>query len=450
MINFYTDSSDKAEKTEKLINDLYENILTIDLLNNDGSVNYSITEDNIVSESMTLKQTICDGEKFKYGGCIASEFDIQLTNNEEKSFTQGELVGAYIQVRLSQKYYNGYNYPSNQLYPSSSLFPGPVFGVEEFVLFVGIINSAQKDQSNPNVRNVIAYDPLALAHKKNISAYVQEQMRVSACTPSVLFSIAEYVSDFKLTVNRGDWSSKGIYNSDLRNFDWYSGDSQVSAGEVLRSICELSCGFGFFRPSDRTLRLVRFDDDFHGEETYEFNESFYCEESKLIPFEGIVFTLGGKKIGSQTYIELANKAKSGYYWNGTFTPLTDQNKSLLKNHYYDITNNILAWDCTSDYQPENLTTISVFGENFQDTINHDTDCFPCTVTVDGRPWVEVGDTIYLKTPSTNIYGEYLNLNGEVVETLAEAEIKTVKTRVMNRTLTGIKALTDNIDLKGEI
>ena len=84
----------------------------------------TITEANIASESMQLKQSICDEDKLTFGGCIASEFKINLINSDDRVFTS-DLVGKWISVKLTHYYVGNTDvYPATSLYPSSTVYPG--------------------------------------------------------------------------------------------------------------------------------------------------------------------------------------------------------------------------------------------------------------------------------------------------------------------------------------
>ena len=446
----------------KIINNLVENTLVleiIDVINGSETVVDTITEDNIVSESMTLKQTICDGDSFKYGGCIASEFDIQLLNTVNKQFDRGDLLGKYVRAVLTQTYSNGWVYPSQSLFPSSNLFPGEIFDSESFVLFFGKIDSAKRNETDQNIREVVAYDPIYFLFKSDIAEVVKDNLRVNNTIISALVPPVTHFTERMTDIVTSDWNLTGsLYGARLHNYEFEKNGRQMSAGEFLRYCSELTCGFSYYRASEDKIRLLRYDDAIHGEETYNSYEEFIAEELPLKSFDGILSLYGGKKIDTETVIETNKESKNIYYdcSSGQVKKLeSDTSASMqetqeyLKSHYYDLTDNLLAWDYSSDHNPDNLQIIQQFGDFFNYSISADTDYTPCRLTVEGRPWVEVGDTITVKIPTINIYGDYLDANGNVVETYAEAEKTDFKTRVFNRTLTGIKALTDKIELKGE-
>ena len=147
--------------------------------NGETDVEYEadITEENVVSESMRLTQSICDEDHLKFGGCIASEFSIDLLNTDDRQFTQS-LVGRWISVKLIRHTIsNRPIYPSSTLYPSDNLYPGYEPDETTHYIFSGKIDSAKLNQNDMNVRTIIAYDALAILHATDTTNYVYERFK---------------------------------------------------------------------------------------------------------------------------------------------------------------------------------------------------------------------------------------------------------------------------------
>ena len=118
----------------------------------------------MASESMNLKQAVCDERKLTFGGCIASEFDIDLINSADRAFTT-DLVGKWISVKLTQRFPSGESLlPSANTFPSSGALPGETVTEKEYYLFSGVIDSAKLDRNNRNQRHIVAYDALSLLY----------------------------------------------------------------------------------------------------------------------------------------------------------------------------------------------------------------------------------------------------------------------------------------------
>lgn len=455
---------DKALK-DKIINELIDSTLTISFINNDGE---DITEDNIVSESMTLKQSICDEDRLKFGGCIASEFKIQLLNTEDRVFNTTSLKNKWIKVVLTHSFPTGEALtPSSALYPSENLYPGEVIDSHSWVLFIGYIDSAVAQKDDKNIIDVVAYDRLAKMHNTKISGHLYKALKNNEATCKTLS---------KLCCNNIDYYEWEFFEiGPLRNYDWEENKEQITKGELLRCICEINGGFGFVDPNANYFRIRKFVDK--SPEVYEAYENLETEDNQTTAYSKVIFPYAGN---------IQNKGSSDWGGKTGLYPNSENNAEVAEedisedNTCYDLTENILAWDYTDIKDSaggiNNLVRISeiysamtgqaklsydnvdelpeiikeLFNKVCQNTKNQlETTYTPFKLKADGRPWVEVGDNILIKTPRTNIYGEYVDINGNVVENVEEADYEEVNSIVLSRTLSGIKALTDEIEAKGE-
>jgi hypothetical protein len=455
---------DKKYKNQ-IINELLDNVLTIHILGDNGMASVDeITEDNIVSESMTLKQSILDGDNFKFGGCIASEFDIQLIDDENKSFGS-DLVGKEILVTMEQQYPSGTLYPSTSLYPATNLYPGYYTLTTTWQIFVGTIDSVKKDDENKHIHNIVAYDPIAKLYQNNVSNKLYKAMTGDKATIKELLALclgSEQMfnsNDFGLYENYGQFKNYWWEAEKKKN----SSSTKITKGELLADICEINCGFGFYRPSELSileskevtvgsetyinqtkvkygqLRLLRYGDDICGTEEYEFYESLTTDEQTTSDFEGIIFPYGG----------VAEEVDKNWE-NGTGILHSDHTSDVLgtdddpdeSQNYYDVSDNIIAWDYSSNNAGNTLEKANTFYNKLKDNLLDEIDFEPVTAVLDGRLWVEVGDIIIIKVPETDLDGNF-SYDSDGNQLFTE-----VKSRVLSRTLTGIKALTDTIEAKG--
>lgn len=114
----------------------------------------TLSNEQIVAESMEIKQSICDNEELEIGGCIPSRLKLKVMNISE------DLSGKRIVVRIRSKYYSEVLYPNSNLTPSADVFPyQQLLRTGEYLLFVGQIYSYKKTQ-NKNIRELIAFDRL--------------------------------------------------------------------------------------------------------------------------------------------------------------------------------------------------------------------------------------------------------------------------------------------------
>lgn len=422
----------------------------------EGLSRTTITEDNIVSESMALKQSICDEERIRFGGCIASEFSIQLMNTESMTFASNSadssavsLLDKYIAVTLVQSYFDKL-YPRKNLYPSKNLFPGYATYYYPVTIFYGKITGCERQQDNRNVFNITAYDPISELFDIDVSNQLNKLFTNGRATIDTLAALCLDGIDY----DPNDFERQGFSDwMQLVNHDWESNNEKITKGELLRNVCEFCAGYGFYRPSERKFRLFKHDDGIRGSEIYESYEDFYFQEGRMGSYTGIVFNYAGDISVDRNDKNKQWGGKIGYFDENCFEELEEVKTEIGDNAYcYDMTDNILAYDYSDSKNPYyNLSTIKAIYYLFKNSmILSGEDLYtPMQLTAEGKTWVEVGDTIKIIEPVTNIYGEYLTSSGEVTDNYDNAARITYTSRVLSRTLKGIKALTDTIEAKGE-
>lgn len=141
----------------------------------------SITNDNIMSESMKLTQSICEDNVLKVGGCNASQFEVtvfdipeDITNKNiivtlsckdpsfKGEYADGEKYDADDIVRRDGRYYQFYEQNSDKEFEECC---DELYGyidtsnVDDIVLFRGKVKSAKK-QKDRRFKDILAYDRL--------------------------------------------------------------------------------------------------------------------------------------------------------------------------------------------------------------------------------------------------------------------------------------------------
>ena len=234
--------------------ELLYNRIVISFPDGDGE---PITEENICSESMRIRQTICDESYLKFGGCIASELKIDLLRTNDRSFDDS-LIGKWISVKITQCFTtDNLLYPSSSLYPSPTLFPG--FQTEEVdrYVFSGYIDSAVVSKTDNNVISITAYDILAKLHAEDATDALYAMYKT--VNNNTLGTILNAVtSRFSLNFVSGNLLSEFYNNGSnvtIRNYpvwkntDWMNSGEKISYGQLLRDICEMLGTFGVIVPN---------------------------------------------------------------------------------------------------------------------------------------------------------------------------------------------------------
>lgn len=237
--------------------------LEIRFPNNDRE---TITGDNIIAESMSIIRSICDGD-FKLGGCIATQFDLQLVG-----ITPDTVQGKKIKAVLITTYRNNTPlYPRVSLAPSINLPPREhTTTVTEQIMFTGTIDTAKR-QKNRQIVNITAYDDLYRVCNKNVYTWF-EQFTEYSSTSYIMHMINSLFSSqigySEETSDRMQWLIRWGISSENDNYtkplalsknlvqELYKGS--LTASEVLRSANELMGLFGYVMPDGRynTLSLV--------------------------------------------------------------------------------------------------------------------------------------------------------------------------------------------------
>lgn len=141
----------------QLVDNLIENVVTIEIQSLSGKtwVFAVLPSENIVSESLEIRQSICDSEELQIGGCIPSQLTLDVMNT-------GDLSGKRIIVKIRTRYYSDVLFPSASLYPSTSLYPNAATQPEElstddYAVFAGVIFSCNRT-GNRKIRRIVAFD----------------------------------------------------------------------------------------------------------------------------------------------------------------------------------------------------------------------------------------------------------------------------------------------------
>ncbi|MDE7390206.1 MAG: hypothetical protein K2M82_04615, partial [Lachnospiraceae bacterium] len=194
--------------------------------NADGS-NLYIRNKNLVSESMKIEQAISDDSDLKFGGCIASSFEIEVVGVPD-------LTGRYITVQITQTAKIP-TYPSATTYPGANVYPNGAEYKETFNIFSGEVFSC-KSGKNQLSRTLVAYDRFywrgsinctewyATQHNKSADYYYTtiNDLRKAICSH---YDIVEQYPDDILPID---------------DMEIEKADGKVTVAELLRSLCEMS------------------------------------------------------------------------------------------------------------------------------------------------------------------------------------------------------------------
>lgn len=415
---------------QKIINELISNKLEI--FSSDSKFDV-ITETNIESESMSIKQSICDENKLKFGGCIASEFKIGLLNTVGRTFDVSKLVGCWILVKLTQTFPSGSPIlPSSSLYPSDTLYPGEAVTTKSWYLFNGMIDKAEVNKTDQNKISITAYDVISQLYETDCTNTLQKLWNDNSDGVSVytLLSMvsekftnlcgmpdASFLSDSLLSEVINEADKLTVKNIKIINRDWIESSDKINYGQLLNYVSEMLGVFAFVKPQDRkggNIVFNKLETDTAKAEVYDFYETLNADEKSSGTYGTVRFNIRALE-GKVLDLKLSN------------------------GKTYDMTDNIIVWEQNlgANHELEDL-----FHGNTGKRLHH-TSYKPIEATLDGRVWVELGDMVQIKYYVTDADGNY------VYDTDGNPQTATVTSYVLARELTGIQALTDKITAKGE-
>lgn len=430
--------------------ELINNTITITFPDNDES---EITEANIVSESMRLRQSICDEAYLKFGGCIASEFSIDVMNTNERQFSVS-LAGKWISVKIAQQYATDDPLlPSASLYPSSSLFPGMTTQTIDRYVFSGVIDSAAVSKTDNNVISITAYDILAKLHAEDATDALYAMYKT--VNNNTLGTILNAVtSRFSLNFVSGNLLSEFYNNGSnvtIRNYpvwkntDWMNSGEKISYGQLLRDICEMLGTFGVIVPNSGKGSLefrTLYNPDV--EEYTFFEPPLNAETYQCTGYTDFVFPVENANDRPGKTVTAIGGLSDSY--DGAVEKSYDFSANILTQRKY-----AQSGGSRTSTEFDYLINTSSIGTRLAmnaESESHPTACTlseykPVKVRLDARLWVKVGAPVRIYANKTDAEGGYI-----IDETTGLPVKEIINTYIFTRTITGIQALTDEIETKG--
>ena len=397
------------------LNGSVENYLKIRI---SGS-NEDIENDEIVSESMKLNQSICDESDLKFGGCIASQFEIEITRDVDltgKEITvflyQRGIVPTYPTDPTETGNTDIVTYPTwavesdtIKTYPGFTVIEGG-YGNNPFYLFHGTIYSC-KLAKNRIIRKIVAYDDFY--RKGNIDCTSWYRSLYSNTNTITLGTLrGELLKKFKITqAANNSYSVPVTLPADDLPVNMI--EDNVTVGELFRQICEINGCFGFIN-GEGLLEYITVSGNFNSDngETYRYYIDIETEDFSRSGFNGLYIT----------HFESGN----GTYW---FSSVSEENLYFMEDNQV----------VTAGYTPSTFDLYfndidkSELAKNF--SVHYD----PINLKSEYRSWVEIGDKIRVPV-------KWYDLNGSECS-------KTFISIVLSRSLSGIQAITDEITAGGE-
>lgn len=435
-------------------------------------LNFTITNETLHQESVTIKESICDSEDLQLGGCIASscEFEVsELENNQLAGleFTAKLLVndGKDAVVKMgkyrvdSAKRVNDKDYRKIVAYDAlydaqidvSDWYNKVFYVVSEYeeVVAIGDIDDLWEhgdyyiDNSGSKPPWIAFFANGAVPEEAHDTTYLDtstgklyeaQDINKDDDSKDELYRWVEvYQCKRKTTTKRIyakttlkklresllnhlniSFIEQDLINDDVtieRTFDG-SDTGEIIGTDILKYICELNAGFGKINRDGKFEVIQLTSAGLYPEETLYPSEDLYPEESN--------YELLSAEENEANYISVAYEEYETEAITGVIVKSNSDDVGQVvgtKDNAYMLTGNPLIYNKTS----EDLTKI---GQNIFTKIKGIT-YRPNTTTLEGLPYLETGD-YYILTKN----------NDDLVSP------------IFTRTLTGIQALKDTFESKG--
>lgn len=439
---------------------------------NFSDLNFTITNETLHQESVTIKESICDSEDLQLGGCIASscEFEVSELAGKELAgleFTARLLVNdgkdAVVQMGKyrvdSAKRVNDKDYRKIVAYDAlydaqidvSDWYNKVFYVVSEYeeVVAVGDIDDLWEhgdyyiDNSGSKPPWIAFFANGAVPEEAHDTTYLDtstgklyeaQDINKDDDSKDELYRWVEvYQCKRKTTTKRIyakttlkklresllnhlniSFIEQDLINDDVtieRTFDT-SDTGEIIGTDILKYICELNAGFGKINRDGKFEVVQLTSAGLYPEETLYPSEDLYPEESN--------YELLSAEENEANYISVAYEEYETEAITGVIVKSNSDDVGQVvgtKDNAYMLTGNPLIYNKTS----EDLTKI---GQNIFAKIKEIT-YRPNTTTLEGLPYLETGD-YYILTKN----------NDDVVSP------------IFTRTLAGVQALKDTFESKG--
>lgn len=312
----------------------------------------SLTNEDIVSESMEIKENLCKDTSIEFVGCIASQFSVTVHNITE------DIKGKRIAVTVKSG------------------------ETETINLFHGYINSVELTGVKRE-KKIVAYDILYNWQDTDIAAWYKGL--------TYPITLGDFRNSLFQTLGVAQEETTLVLDELIVNRRY--NPTQLSAIEIIKSICQINCVFGKINRDGKFEYVVPVGQ--HGSETLSYYKTAKYQEYTVKPVDKLVIKYGDVE---------------GVYGGG--------------NNTYTIQNNIFTNGFTSEELQSIAQTVYANIESFTYR--------PFAADINGLPYLECLDTVSME-----------------VEDVETTEKKTLDFVVLNRVIRGCQSLRDNTEAEGE-
>lgn len=319
------------------------------------SDNTTLENNSIISESMSLEQSICDEEQIRFGAVNSACFKVDITGTAKR-------------------------YKGLKVVPTIYTESGGVT-LGEFT----IIEDELSD--NREYRSLTAYDALYDIFEKNMSTWY-----TNLNLPMTMKQFRDsFFSNIGITQE-----NETLPNDDMQVQRTVStGDAVLSGQKILESICEINGCFGMMVWSPSANKGVFRYVFIKGDEALYPRNNLYPNDS-LFPHQGDMCFLDSGDIlsGGLVYQEYTSLPIARVQLRNNVNDVGVVYPNVSTGNGYQVTDNFLIYGKNN----AELTTVANKLYNKVKDISY----VPTKATMRGRPWQELGDKVVVTTNRTSI------------------------------------------------
>ena len=366
----------------------------------------TLSNKDIISESMVLNESVCDSENLEFGSVFASKFEIDLLN------INYDLLGLYLKVYIVI---------------SDTEYKMPLFN--------GKVENSEL-QSNRRMRHIVAYDDVYNILDTDVTKWYVSLANGYSTQSYTIKNFRKKLLDYLGL----QYEDKNLINDDFLMFI-QTDKTGITARKLLHDICEVNGCFGrlnrnnvFIFKEIKSLSYHYPDASLYHSQTlypgvvigtdtiYSINEYINIDygEYRTKPITKV--EIYDSTIDNE--VKLVGEFDSWYNYPTPFSNPTLFPSSSLYPGYTSVLNVYTIKDniCIDPGEFTNLMAQQIFNAIYGYTY------IPIDLRLRGLPYLEVGDVININLPNTG------------------ASITTI---ILSRNLTGIQALRDEFVSKGD-
>lgn len=397
------------------IQELYDNdigckqiILEFYKNDTDTTPSYTLTNDNIISESMELNEGLSTSQNIKFGQCYSSRFSIDIFNlkskfNDDPDFINYKLK-AYIYIQdIDRVYPSGYTQDDSKIQ-----------------LFTGYVTSSVLS-NNRNNRKITAYDILQYKLQTDISDLFFNDLLESRTI--------KYIRETILSTLNIPYESVSLPNDNIvlqKDIFKDTKNYKIIARQALESILEFSGCFGHIDRSG-TFKFIKITSPYFIYPTDTTSENILYPNETLYP--GTISESLINKYKLNTYISV----RYGEFKTAPITGVEFISKdNIVIDRYTKNYNNV--YSSKGNVFIDNILTISEIINDFSEPLYQEIyklQYVPTELQCSGKPYLEVGDYISFTVNNDD-----------------SPKSKEILIPILSRTLKGIQSLKDNFSAKG--